>query len=127
MTPAELERKLVEGGKQKGLSILLRPISEGEDKKEKSSGAPCVISVYGADKPGIVYTISKFLSEKNVNITDVQTNILTGKKKPVYVMFLEVDLPRSVSLISLKTSLKRIAARLKVTVTLQAAETPMVC
>jgi glycine cleavage system transcriptional repressor len=43
------------------------------------------IVVSGADKPGIVYNVSKLLSEKGINISDLRTE----KRGDLYLMFIE--------------------------------------
>lgn len=119
---ADFEKKMSAMARQKGLSASLRVLKEAELKPCRMKGNPFVLSVYGADKPGIVYTISDFLAKKHINITDVQTNIIGAGKSKVYVMFLEIDLPSRVSFMSLKASLLKIADALKVTVTLNPVE-----
>lgn len=52
------------------------------------------ISVYGADKAGIVYNVSKFLSDRKINILDLQTKVAGKKDKPIYIMLLEVVVPK---------------------------------
>ncbi|MDR2104587.1 MAG: ACT domain-containing protein [Deferribacteraceae bacterium] len=47
-----------------------------------------MVSVYGADKPGIVFTIADVLAQEGINIVDLQTRI-----SGVYVMVLEISLP----------------------------------
>jgi len=49
-----------------------------------------VVSVYGADKPGIVYGVTSRLAGLAVNITDMDTRVAGSPEAPVYVMLLEV-------------------------------------
>jgi glycine cleavage system transcriptional repressor len=51
-----------------------------------------VVSVYGADHPGIVAGISAVLSAQGVNITDLETRLAGSAEAPVYVMLMEVAL-----------------------------------
>jgi glycine cleavage system transcriptional repressor len=44
-----------------------------------------LVSVYGSDKPGIVYNVAKVLSDEGINITQLET-----AKGEVYVIVLEV-------------------------------------
>lgn len=55
-----------------------------------------VISVYGADHPGIVQAVSSELAAGGVNITDLQTKLAGGAEQPLYVMLMEVALGSSV-------------------------------
>jgi glycine cleavage system transcriptional repressor len=49
-----------------------------------------VLSVYGADHPGIVHAVSRELADRGVNITDLSTRLTGGSQSPVYVMLMEV-------------------------------------
>jgi predicted amino acid-binding ACT domain protein len=50
-----------------------------------------MLSVYGADRPGIVHAVATALAERQVNVTDLTTRVLDGER-PVYAMLLEVSL-----------------------------------
>jgi len=57
------------------------------------------VSVYGPDRPGIIYGISKILADNNVNIVDIEQNVLQG----LFVMFIIGDIERcSISIEELK-------------------------
>ena len=56
-------------------------------------GKPHIISVYGADRPGIVYSVARELARLQVNVTDLNTQVVGAKDRPVYMMVLEVDIP----------------------------------
>ena len=60
-----------------------------EKMPEEKEGFHYSISVYGADKPGIVNAITEEIAKNNLNIIDLQTKI-TGKSPQVYIMMLEV-------------------------------------
>ena len=51
-----------------------------------------VITVYGADHPGIVSAVSAELAAAGHNITDLQTKLAGAGHSPLYVMMLEVAL-----------------------------------
>jgi glycine cleavage system transcriptional repressor len=51
-----------------------------------------VLSVYGADRPGIVAAVTKALAELDVNITDLSTRLAGSPESPLYAMLVEVDL-----------------------------------
>lgn len=77
--------------KKYDLSISVKPIEDmiSPIKYDKTY----IISVYGSDKPGIVYKIAKFLSEKRINIVDLQTKVAGKEDRPLYIMVLEVNIP----------------------------------
>lgn len=52
------------------------------------------VTVYGADRPGIVHRVTTLLAERDANIVDLTTRVVG--RPPVYAMLLEVDLPPGV-------------------------------
>ena len=76
-----------------GLSVFLRTLKPGGEKHAAIEGEICMISVYGSDKPGIVYRVTKELGARSVNITDLNTKLVGTEERPVYVMMLEAVLP----------------------------------
>lgn len=73
-----------------GLTITVGPIADAPT--HASDGEPWIVTVYGADRPGIVARVSKLLADSSVNISDLATHVLDGET-PVYVMTIEVTLP----------------------------------
>ncbi len=49
-----------------------------------------VLSVYGADHPGIVHSVAAALAEREVSITDLETRLTGPSERPAYVMLMEV-------------------------------------
>jgi glycine cleavage system transcriptional repressor len=49
-----------------------------------------MVSVYGADKPGIVYRVADSLAQLGANITDLTSRVIEGGEKPVYALMMEV-------------------------------------
>jgi len=82
-----LVKDLLTAGRELGLDyIYVHPIEEAD---VAAADPTHVLTVYGADHPGIVAAVSAALAEHSINITDLQTR-LAGD---VYVMFLEIVLP----------------------------------
>jgi glycine cleavage system transcriptional repressor len=79
------------------LTVALRVLKPGGEQHPEMEGEICMISVYGADKPGIVYHVAKVLGEKRINITDLNTKLVGSEQRPVYVMIIEVILPAAFS------------------------------
>ena len=77
----------------KGLMAHVRSLSEEELNCPDPSGELCIISVYGADRPGIVYRVTRELADRQVNISDLNTKLIGTEEEPVYVMMLEAYLP----------------------------------
>lgn len=84
---AALEGDLAGATEDLGLVVTVRPVGPGA-----YSAAPThMLSVYGADRPGIVHAVAAALAERSVNVTDLTTRVLEGDR-PVYAMLLEVSL-----------------------------------
>ena len=105
-----------------GLAVHLKPLSASETRAPRSRGQAFQISVYGADRPGIVFRVSEALAKLNVNITDVHAHRSAGGGPSLYLLLLEIEVPSRYSPQALEAQLKRIAKRLKVEVSLRAAE-----
>ena len=86
-----------------------------------SGGRPYVLTVHGADRPGIVHAITQVLASAGGNVTDLTTR-LAGD---LYLLVAEVDLPRSSNVDQLASSLGAVAASLGVEATLREAETDL--
>lgn len=76
-----------------GMSLAVRTLHADEITRQETDCELCIISVYGADQPGIVYRVTRELAGKGVNIMDLNTKLIGTPKEPVYVMMLEATLP----------------------------------
>jgi glycine cleavage system transcriptional repressor len=84
----ELANRLGPVREQLGLeAITCNPIDELEAVMEPATH---VLTVYGADHPGIVNAISNALAELGVNITDLETRLTGPDDNPLYTMVIEV-------------------------------------
>ncbi len=63
----------------------------------EADGESYSISVYGADKAGIVYKVTKFLAEQKINIIELQTKVVGKDSDEIYVMILEIIVPTDLS------------------------------
>jgi glycine cleavage system transcriptional repressor len=81
-------------------------------------GAGHVLTVHGADRPGIVSVVTSVLAAEGGNITDLTTR-LSGN---LYLLVAEVDLPSGAGLEGLTDRLSAAAADLGVHVSLRPAE-----
>src|SRR5207249_5147759 len=53
-----------------------------------------VVTVYGTDHPGIVHAVAAALADRGVNITDLNTRLVSEEgEQPLYAMMMEVELP----------------------------------
>lgn len=112
--------------RQMRLSVHLKPLSAQETTPPTKRGQPYVISVYGADRPGIVYRVSELLAKDGVNITDVHTHRSApgaGRAKDaLYLLLLEVELPKRLALAALERKLHQLTKKLRVEVSVRSSE-----
>ncbi|MBJ6725700.1 glycine cleavage system protein R [Geomesophilobacter sediminis] len=80
-----------------GLSFFIRNLKVDEVQYQEPMGELCLVSVYGSDKPGIVYRVTRELADRQVNITDLNTKLIGSPAEPVYVLILEAALPEGMS------------------------------
>ena len=104
------------------LAVHLKPLTKAETGTPRKRGQSYFISVYGADRPGIVFRVSDALAKAGVNITDVHTHRSATAGPSLYLTLLEVELPPKHSAASLEALLKRVAKRLGVEVSLRPSE-----
>ncbi|MDR3047788.1 MAG: hypothetical protein LBU51_09325 [Bacteroidales bacterium] len=116
-----LFEKLQKSSKTLGMFISYTNIDSYSPKKYLSSN-PFIISVYGADKTGLVYNVSKYLAENEINITDVQTSLSKHKDDNTYIMIIESDFPKSVSYEKISKGLADLAKSLNVIISINRAE-----
>lgn len=93
----------------------LRPEEAGESRPDYLKH---VIHVYGADRKGIVHSISRHLAERSVNITNLHTEVIPHAK-PLYVMMIEVEIPPFVDAGRLQDDLSSIGKEIEVVVSMK--------
>ncbi len=105
------------------LTVSLHTLKDEEISREKTfEGRAHIISVYGADRPGIVYTVAQKLARLKVNVTDLNTQVVGAKDRPVYMMVLEVDIPESVDMKELERDFDMIRKELSVSISVRPIE-----
>jgi glycine cleavage system transcriptional repressor len=119
ITPARLKKSLSPASRNLGVDITARPIPPELALSKKRDEPDALISVYGTDKPGIVYEVAQLLAKKKVNITDLNTKVIPGSGNDLYVMLLEIRLPTGISAASMRDDLTRLQTSLGVQITLQ--------
>ncbi|HSK23239.1 MAG TPA: ACT domain-containing protein [Egicoccus sp.] len=83
--PDALRGALEEATGPLGLAISVSR-AEGERRPHEPTH---LLSVYGADRPGIVAGVTAALADLGANITDLETQVI-GSDEPVYAMVIEV-------------------------------------
>ncbi len=100
------------------LGVVVAVNEVTEEPPTARPGSHHVLSVHGADRPGIVAGVTGLLAEQGGNITDLTTR-LTGD---LYVLVCEVDLPDGVDPDALAADLAQVGERLGVRASLRPAE-----
>ncbi len=65
--------------------------------------ARCLVSVYGADHPGIVHGIADALARHEINVIDLSARLVGDP--PVYVLGIEVEPPAGVNAAAVRAAL----------------------
>jgi glycine cleavage system transcriptional repressor len=105
------------------LTVALRVLKPGGETRSQIEGDLCMISVYGADKPGIVYRVAQVLGAHQVNITDLNTKLVGTEERPVYVMVIEAMLPEGVAEEDVNSWLAPIRDELQIDITVRTIPT----
>ena len=117
-----LSVELEEARSQLGLGALTLeevPDEHGLTRPEASH----IVTVYGADHPGIVHSVARTLAEMSVNVIDVATHLVEEEgEQSLYVMMMEVDLPETVAPDSLEAALREVAEREQLDLSVRAVE-----
>jgi glycine cleavage system transcriptional repressor len=119
----EIRRRLKKVQTALGLSLLLKSLSSSEARRDQHRvGRSFILSVYGADKPGIVYRVTRLIASHRINITDMNTRVIGPRDEPIYIMILEMEIPKKVKAQTLKAKLNQLRKELNVDMTLHPAE-----
>jgi glycine cleavage system transcriptional repressor len=91
---ADLERDLTGAGEPLGLMVTVSAVAATAAEVPHPTH---MISVYGADRPGIVFKVAEALAGAGANITDLTSRVIGDADKPLYAVMLEVVLPTGVT------------------------------
>jgi glycine cleavage system transcriptional repressor len=116
----ELDDTLAGPASDLDLVVAVRPIDEGVPSSPE--GEAWTVSVYGADKPGIVHRVTSLLADEGVNIVDLSTRVIGDAARPVYAMILEVTLPKGSDRGALETAVHELAQEMGVECSLHPSE-----
>lgn len=102
---------------EEGLVVSVLPVPDPAGASVR--GSAYVLSVHGADRPGIVSGLTSVVAAHGGNITDLTTR-LGGE---LYLLVAEVALPADADVAALSTAIDEAAAGLGVRATFQPADT----
>ena len=115
-TAASLQEALQAPCDAMGLLFSVLEVGDTTDTPEPTH----LLTVYGADKPGILFRVTEKLASAGVNITDLNSR-LVGEDEPVYALMLELEVPGNAS--ALERDLGTMAADVGVDIVLRERET----
>lgn len=90
LEPPQLESELEQAGAELGLIVTVRHVEAAVSEVVEPTH---MVSVYGADKPGIVLKVAEALAAAGANITDLTSRVIGEASAPVYAVMLEVVFP----------------------------------
>ncbi|MBC7544880.1 MAG: ACT domain-containing protein [Candidatus Sericytochromatia bacterium] len=100
-----------------GVTVTVGPVTLAEAGPEANH----LLSVYGADRPGIVRDIAQFLAERQIDITDLQSRLI-GRRTPLYVALVEIAVPAGQDMTALQTAVRDLGEHFDVEITLRDIE-----
>lgn len=118
---AELQTALEGLAEELEVALDLRDLGHDPASPEPP-GDRFILTVYGADQPGIVYRVSERLAGSSCNVTDVTTRVIGEPSRPIYVMMLEMTAPTGVDADLLESCLEPLRETLGVDITLRVVE-----
>jgi len=105
-----------------GLTITVRELHADDLKEHEKSDRYFLVRVYGADRTGIVARVTRELAALGLNVTDVQTKMITQEKGDVFVMLLEATAPSTMTEAKVKAAMAPVSAELGVTISAEEIE-----
>jgi glycine cleavage system transcriptional repressor len=106
------------------LELEAMTLSELAEVDPAAEPAPShIVTLYGADHPGIVHAATAALAERGIDITDLTTKLAgEGQGEPLYALMMEVALPDAADPDELAAALDRVAGEQGVEVSLRRLE-----
>jgi glycine cleavage system transcriptional repressor len=115
----DVESALAQLASDGRLTVDVREVPPPQPQAPEGSAVPYVLSVHGADRPGIVSAITAEVASAGGNITDLTTR-LAGE---LYVLIAEVHVPTGADVGELAERIARTAESLGVDASLRPLET----
>lgn len=110
---ADVEARLRPVAERLGLGVYVAPAAPTPTEPR---GARAMLSVYGADRPGIVHGIAREIAAQGANVVDLSARLVGDP--PIYVLGIELELPEGLTGETLRERLGPAAAAAGVDLTL---------
>ncbi len=95
--------------KKLGLALTVKEMEIARGRARDDS-REAVVTASGTDQTGILYRLSTTLAKHKVNITDLTSRQIPGpKKSTLYIVMIEIALPKAMVLDVLRNALEKVA------------------
>jgi glycine cleavage system transcriptional repressor len=103
--------------KEKGITAFVRTVESAAREAEKKIN-PKTINVEGVDQAGIVYKISRFLADSDINIENLTSQRIISPESgtAIYTMELKVQVPEKMSIAQLEEGLSKVGEALNLNI-----------
>lgn len=115
-----IEQSLSAVAERLDLTVSVRPMSE--EVPAPALGEVWAVSVHGADRPGIVHSITSALASAGANVVDLSTRVLGDPAAPGYLMLLSVVVPFDIDAGAVASELRQLGDDLGVACSMHPAE-----
>jgi glycine cleavage system transcriptional repressor len=109
--------------KKFSLSVGLKKISPKLASFQPLKKASALVTVYGADRPGLVFEVTSLLARQRFNITDLSTHRTTKGPAAGYILLIEGEMKQSGDQKKLESTLGALGKKLDVRISVQEIET----
>lgn len=106
-----------------GLTVQSHTLSD-EEVEARAPVPDCVVTVSGADKPGIVHAVAQALASAGISIVDLSTRAQPSDRGEMYMMAMEVQAGDRVE--TLRAKLAETSRRIDVDIEVQELETNVI-
>ncbi|MBI9092366.1 MAG: hypothetical protein JEZ12_24385 [Desulfobacterium sp.] len=106
--------------REKGITAFIRPATYAE-RKTKTDYHTNNLYVEGQDHAGIVYKVSRFLADNDINIASLKSEVKFSPESgaAIYSLSISVEIPQSLSLKTVEQRLHQIEDQLNVNITME--------
>ena len=105
--------------REKGITAFIRPV-EAEDKGKSATVTTKTINIEGIDQTGIVFKVSRYLADNNINIESLTSRRTTSPESGTALYFMEIkaQVPEKISIEQLQNGLSQVGEELNLDITL---------
>lgn len=106
--------------REKGITAFIRPVSPSQSLPSQNVYTK-TIYVEGLDQAGIVYKVSRFLADNQINIRTLNSEVKSSPESgaAIYSMTLKVEIPKKKSLDELEEGLNQVGDRLHLDISIK--------